>query len=186
MGAYIVCERSLRRDPWCLLADSAGRKATCPLTACKLGEAPKELDQQFPLNDPAPCITWIEVDRDGETWRRATREERSAPCRRREGTERERWLWGSSASPVSSVFPPFASLPSLSSPHLTSPTGNSPMNCAGERKSPSRSRTNDWDREVQSPSGRPGSNLFQKLLTRGVETGLGPHIIIFLEVFFDK
>lgn len=52
-----------------------------------------------------------EEERDGETGRRATREERSVPCRRRGETEQEHWLLGNSASPVFSVCLPFALLP---------------------------------------------------------------------------
>jgi hypothetical protein len=45
------------------------------------------------------------------TGRRATREGRSAPCQRRGETAQEHWLSSNSASPVSSVFLPFASSP---------------------------------------------------------------------------
>ena len=46
-----------------------------------------------------------------QTERRATREERSVPCRRRGGTAPERWLWDSSTSRASSESLPFASPP---------------------------------------------------------------------------
>lgn len=45
------------------------------------------------------------------TGRRATREERSVPCRRRGGTDKGNWLSDISTSPASSVSLPFVSLP---------------------------------------------------------------------------
>lgn len=121
--AYIGCEKSLRREQWHPLADFVARMVIYHPIACNISNLNRTLLKKPRIGIISNWMIWKqEVKRWAKdrskrkraivrTGRRATREGRSAPCQRRGETGQEHWLSGNSASPVSSVFLPFASSP---------------------------------------------------------------------------